>query len=147
MSKKQRRAVARSTAKKARLAAAASLVGLALALPALGAPPEGRMSEQAAAHANGGGGAQKVDVIVVYEAMPDKAEHDRATRLGAEVRRAYGRFPMRAMRVPAKALHGLAKGKSVRHIALDEPVTANAKPAHKTAKLPEPSPARRISCS
>ena len=94
----------------------------------------GRMSDRAAEHAQGGGPGM-VEVIVQYNAMPDQAQADYAANLGAETTRAYDRLPMRAMRVPAQALNGLANGNSVRFVSLDGAVEAFTEAARLTTNM------------
>ncbi|MEN8261276.1 MAG: hypothetical protein ABFS02_11945, partial [Pseudomonadota bacterium] len=79
-----------------------------------------------------------VDVIVTFEAIPGQGEIDRIKGLGGETYRSYGRLPMLAIRIPERALEGLAKAKGVEFIALDSPVQNFSQSARKTAKRPAP---------
>lgn len=101
---------------------------------------EDRMSPQAAEHARKGG-VDKVDVIVMYHAMPDQAERDRTAALGAETYREFDRLPMRALQVPELALDGLAKENGVRFVAMDDAVEGFSAEARLAANDPAPGTA------
>ena len=77
-----------------------------------------------------------VDVIVTYREMPGKAEAKRIRGLGGETHRAYGRLPMRAMRIPGHALEHLANGNGVKFITADGTVESFSASARLTANLP-----------
>ncbi len=82
-------------------------------------------------------GTNKVDVIVVYKAMPDQAEKDRARGLGAQVRRDFDNLPMRALSIPEHALERLGKGKGVSFVAPDRPTSSLMSAARATANAPD----------
>ena len=118
------------------------LMALCLALPVFAA--NGNNGN----NGNGNGPADKVDVIMVYDAKPDQAEKDRVKGLGGETRREFKNFNMRAIRVSENALKGLANGKGVKFIAPDRetfgmaltsisPSAPTESAAHKTAGMPD----------
>ncbi len=51
-------------------------------------------------------------------------------------KRDYQHFRMKALKVPAQALHGLAKGNRVQFVSLDVPVETSSLAAKQTANLP-----------
>ena len=83
------------------------------------------------------GGTEMVDVIVQYDVPPGHSEKVHEASLKAKKKREYEYFKMKALTVPANALHGLAKGKKVRHVSIDVPVTGLSRSARRTARLPE----------
>ena len=68
--------------------------------------------------------ADKIDVIMVYDAKPDKAEKNRVKALGGKTVREFKNFNMRVISVSENALKHLDKGKGVRFVAVDSPVEA-----------------------
>ena len=68
---------------------------------------QGRLSRNAAAKARSGR-AEMVEVIVTYEARPGAAETQAIRQMRGKTRRAFGRLPMRALRIPAHRLERLA---------------------------------------
>ena len=89
----------------------------------------------------------KVDVIMVYDKKPDKAEKARVKSLGGETRREYKNLNMRVIRVSENALKNLERGNGVRFIARDREVFSLAVPSHATARgccaCPNPVPRGR----
>jgi phosphate-selective porin len=63
--------------------------------------------------------ADKVDVIVVYEAKPDQAEKDRVEKLGGELKREFDNFDMRVISISENAVEHLGKAKGVKFVAPD----------------------------
>ena len=84
------------------------------------------------------GKPQFVDVIVQYDALPGNGEVARVGRLGGQINRRFQRLPMLAMRMPINSLQGLAAGKGVRTVSLDEPVEGSSASARATANVPTP---------
>ncbi|MDH3621817.1 MAG: hypothetical protein OER91_13050, partial [Gammaproteobacteria bacterium] len=78
----------------------------------------------------------KVDVIMVYDGKPDKAEKQRVNALGAETKREFKNFNMRVLSVPETALQHLGKGKGVRFVAKDAPIESFSVAARQTAGQP-----------
>lgn len=70
------------------------------------------------------GNAGSVDVIISFKAPVDPADDKRIKALGVETKREFGRLPMRAARVPARALEALARNPLVGFISRDAPVEA-----------------------
>ncbi len=96
---------------------------------------DSKMSEQVRAAA-ALGGSERVDVIVQYGAPPGQSERARITGLGADVKREFQNFRMKALRVPRNALEGLAHGQRVRFLSLDVPVESASLAAKQTALVP-----------
>ena len=103
-----------------------AIAGLCLASSVLAANGNG----------NGNGPADKVDVIMVYDAKPDKAEKDRVRGLGGTTKREFDNFNMRVISVSENALEALGNGKGVRFIAPDREIAGLAMPSHATARVP-----------
>ena len=82
------------------------------------------------------GKQEMVDVIVQYNSPPGNFELSRSASLGAQSKRDYQHFRMKALKVPAQALHGLAKGNRVQFVSLDVPVETSSLAAKQTANLP-----------
>ena len=70
--------------------------------------------------------ADKVDVIVVYDAKPTAAEKARVQGLGGETRREFKNFNMRVISISENALKSLEKGKGVKFVAPDRETFAMA---------------------
>ena len=79
-----------------------------------------------------------VDVIVQFDGKPGKAEVAAAKGQGATIKRQYKHMKMLALTVPVNALPGLAQGKGVRTISVDESVEGFSASARATAKVPTP---------
>jgi subtilisin family serine protease len=94
-----------------------------------------KMSKKVAEKANRGG-ADKVDVIVIYKEMPDQAEADRVKGLGGKMNRSYSELPMRAMQIPARALEALGNGDGVEFVAQDSEVLGFSDANRATANTP-----------
>ncbi|MDH3640828.1 MAG: S8 family serine peptidase, partial [Gammaproteobacteria bacterium] len=71
-------------------------------------------------------GVDKVDVIVVYDQRPGAEEDARLNGLGASVKRAYEKLPMRALSVPEHVLDRLANAQGVRFVAKDGGISSQA---------------------
>ena len=92
--------------------------------------------------------ADKVDVIVVYDAKPGQAEKDRVKGLGGETKREFRNFNMRVISISENALKSLENGKGVKFVAPDRetfgmaylmaiaPVETSQSAAHMTANMP-----------
>ena len=101
---------------------------------AMAADNTGRMSQKVRELAKGG--SEFVDVIVTYKEISGQVEADRVNGLGADIKREYGRLPIRAMSIPAHALKVLAKNKSVKFISEDKAVISLSESALLTANEP-----------
>ena len=102
---------------------------------AMAANDKARMSDAVRALAEVAG-PEFVDVIVTYKAMPGQAEAHRINGLGADINRAYGRLPMRALSIPAHALEALAHNKNIKFISDDGEVESYTEAARLTANEP-----------
>ena len=91
--------------------------------------------------------ADKVDVIVGYDAKPGQAEKDRVKGLGGEMKREFKNFNMRVISISENALVALENGKGVKFVAPDRetfgmalttlaPSASTPSAAHKTARVP-----------
>ena len=81
--------------------------------------------------------ANKVDVIMVYDAKPGKAEKNRVKGLGGETKREFKNFNMRVISVSENALKNLGKGKGVKFVAVDRPIESFSTAALQTAGQPD----------
>ena len=80
--------------------------------------------------------ADKVDVIMVYDAKPDKAEKNRVKALGGETKREFENFNMRVISISENALKNVGKGKGVRFVAKDTAIESFSVAARQTARQP-----------
>ena len=105
-----------------------------IAAPTLAASHEdgARMSDVVKARANGNG-AEKVDVIAIFHDRPGNADRSRARGAGATITHEFQVIPAIAMRVPARALKGLAHNPNMSFVALDAPMIGTMDVARKTA--------------
>ena len=85
--------------------------------------------------------ADKVDVIVGYDAKPGAAETDRVKGLGGETRREFTNFNMRVISISENALSALENGKGVKFVVADQPVESFSASAKATARQPAPGSA------
>ncbi len=82
------------------------------------------------------GGADKVEVIVVYKNRLLRSEENRVMALGGKAKRAFSRLKMRKLSIPAHRLEALADDPNIDIVALDEPVSALSGSAMQTAQKP-----------
>ena len=66
----------------------------------------------------------RVDVVVVYDAIPGELERARTAALGARINCEFDNLPMRALSIPAHMLDAVRQGKGVRSVEFDSAVTA-----------------------
>ena len=85
--------------------------------------------------------AEKVDVIVGYDAKPGKAEKARVQSLSGETRREFKNFNMHVISISENALQALKNSKGVRFVVADQPVESFSASAKQTARQPAPGSA------
>ncbi|MBT8443014.1 MAG: S8 family serine peptidase [Gammaproteobacteria bacterium] len=80
--------------------------------------------------------ADKVDVIVGYDAKPGQAERNRVKALGGKNKREFKNFNMRVISISENALKSLEKGKGVKFVVRDLPIRGFSASARQTARQP-----------
>ena len=66
---------------------------------------------------------RKMDAVIRADMAVTIPFNDLASRSGAEITRAYGQLPMLSLRLPEKALKGLAHNPNIDSISVDAPVS------------------------
>ncbi len=97
--------------------------------------PRDKMSGPVAALAEAGG-PDLVDIVVRYDRHPELFDDERIEALGGEVLRSYSALEMRAIRIPATSLEGLALEQRVDWLSLDSAVSATSVASREAANVP-----------
>lgn len=82
------------------------------------------------------GATGDIELVVRYDQRPELFDDERVAELGGEVMRSYKHLDMRAIRLPAEALLGLASEENVDWLSLDEEMSVTSESSRAAANLP-----------
>ncbi len=90
------------------------------------------------------GGSDLVEVIIRYNQMPKAENQSSIEAFGGTIKQKFNNIPIQLVQIPAYKLEQVASFARIEFLSINSPVQAASKPAHATAKLPNPNSAHYV---
>ncbi|MCF6250386.1 MAG: hypothetical protein L3J75_03830 [Methylococcaceae bacterium] len=89
-------------------------------------------------------GSDLVEVIIRYNQMPNAENQNFIEAIGGTIKQKFYNIPIQLVQIPAYKLEQIASFAGIEFLSINSPVQAASKPAHATAKLPNPNSAHYV---